>query len=69
MSADDRSFASSTPTVTQPSTMASAFTRAKRWGKKVIGKPENAPPVVSIAHWIRNLSASPKRDVCFFSLF
>lgn len=50
--------------------MASTYDKVKRWGKRTIGFPNGAPPVVSISHWVRGLSQDPKRDVrCFLRPF
>ncbi|KAI0818831.1 sulfate permease [Irpex lacteus] len=43
--------------------MTSAYARVKQWGKRVIGYPEEPVPVVGVAHWVRNLSQNPKRDI------
>ena len=43
--------------------MASAYSKAKQWGKRVIGYPEDPVPVVGVSHWLRGLSRNPKRDV------
>ncbi|PSR88884.1 hypothetical protein PHLCEN_2v5033 [Hermanssonia centrifuga] len=42
--------------------MASAFAKLKNYGKRTIGYPEDPVPVVSINHWVGNLSQDPKRD-------
>ncbi|KIP06016.1 hypothetical protein PHLGIDRAFT_107526 [Phlebiopsis gigantea 11061_1 CR5-6] len=51
--------------------MASAYTKAKKWGKKAIGYPNERVPTVSVAHWLRGLSQDPKRDALSYvhSLF
>ncbi|GBE82467.1 Probable sulfate permease [Sparassis crispa] len=47
------------------------FSTAKRYGKRIIGYPEESVPVVSVSDWVRHLSRDPKREVLhyFRSLF
>jgi sodium-independent sulfate anion transporter 11 len=37
--------------------------KAVKWGKKVIGHPEDPVPVVSSKDWLRGLVGNPKEDV------
>lgn len=40
-----------------------AKTVAKKAAKRVVGHPEDPVPVVTVEHWVRNLSQDPKQDV------
>ncbi|CDO76529.1 hypothetical protein BN946_scf184750.g9 [Trametes cinnabarina] len=42
--------------------MSSLVAKLKRYGKRVIGQPEDPVPVVTIKDWVRNISRDPKRD-------
>ncbi|KAI0781182.1 sulfate permease [Trametes elegans] len=42
--------------------MASFFAKAKSYGKRIIGQPEDPVPVVSVKDWVRTISKDPKRD-------
>lgn len=57
--------AASSSTLVPPRTakMATAYSKFKKWGKGVIGYPDDPVQTVSVGHWIRSLSQDPKRDV------
>ncbi|KAH9853989.1 sulfate permease [Lenzites betulinus] len=42
--------------------MVSLAAKAKSFGKRVIGQPEEPVPVVSIKDWVGSISSNPKRD-------
>ncbi|EJF62428.1 sulfate permease [Dichomitus squalens LYAD-421 SS1] len=41
---------------------SSTFAKAKTYGKRVIGRPEDPVPVVTVKDWVRNISQNPARD-------
>lgn len=57
------SSSSSTLVPSGSTSITSMYRKAKKLGKRIIGYNDDSVPVVSVAHWIRNLSPDPKRDV------
>ena len=48
---------------------SSTFAKAKSFGKRVVGQPEEPVPVVTVKDWLRSVSQNPARDVsryCFY---
>ncbi|KAI0340645.1 sulfate permease [Trametopsis cervina] len=43
--------------------MPSTIDKVTRWGKRVIGQPEEPIPVVGVAHWTRGWFQNPRRGI------